>query len=122
MRKPQLSYIVLASNNVTSTLAFYLALGLSSKEERHGEGPIHYSIRFVGLVLEIYSLDDLPGANVGGGAIGLSVFQRLETIKARLRVTGFKANQPIIERKTDRVIILEDPDGRAVRVHEQKPG
>lgn len=46
--------IVLRTSNLDNTLRFYNLLGLSFNEEKHGNGPIHYSCTLDDIVLEIY--------------------------------------------------------------------
>ncbi|MBV9850371.1 MAG: VOC family protein [Armatimonadetes bacterium] len=54
MTSPTLGLVVLRAADVDRMLAFYHALGLEFVQERHGNGPIHYSCDLGGTIIEIY--------------------------------------------------------------------
>lgn len=50
----KINLIVIRTANLDIILKFYNMLGLCFIEEKHGNGPIHYSCSLDGVVLEIY--------------------------------------------------------------------
>ena len=51
---PTLSLLVLRCRDIEVSKAFYETLGLSFIREKHGNGPIHYSCEYEGMVFELY--------------------------------------------------------------------
>ena len=47
-------YVVIYVSDLVKSYDFYRDLGFDLKTERHGSGPIHYSISCDGIVIEIY--------------------------------------------------------------------
>src|SRR5436309_889163 len=56
MATPRLNLLVLKTLQLERLQAFYSALGIVFVEERHGNGPLHYSGTIGDLVLELYPL------------------------------------------------------------------
>ncbi len=54
MAETTFSLMVLRTDNIEASLAFYRAIGLQFQQEQHGSGPIHYSCEIGGTVMEIY--------------------------------------------------------------------
>ena len=50
----QLNLVVVRSLDPGSTVAFYQRLGLSFQQEKHGNGPVHWSSKMGNLIFEVY--------------------------------------------------------------------
>jgi hypothetical protein len=88
----RLLYVVLSTDKLEECLSFYAAVGLVFARERHGDGPVHYSVRLSdGIVLELYP----------AGGRGPSGPRRFGIV---LPPTGGPGGRHV----------LRDPDGRAV--------
>ena len=112
---PSLSFIALRTFKAEKMLAFYRALGLSFKEERHGKGPLHHACELGTSVIEIYPR--YPGEADGlqdGIIVGLTV-DSVEDALAALAAAGFGA-MPTPPAGAGRLLTanLKDPDGRKV--------
>jgi lactoylglutathione lyase len=60
---PQGSYVVLRVADIEKSAAFYRLLGIVLTQERHGQGPLHYSFPLApGIVCELYPLKPDAGA------------------------------------------------------------
>jgi len=46
--------LILYCKDIELSKKFYSDLGMTFKEERHGDGPVHYSTEINGLVLELF--------------------------------------------------------------------
>jgi catechol 2,3-dioxygenase-like lactoylglutathione lyase family enzyme len=114
---PTLSLIVLRAADLEATRAFYAALGLPLAEEKHGDGPTHYSCDLGGTVLEVY-----PGTagtappRSAGGAVMLG-FRVASLDEALARLAAPVASGPRPGPWGRRAVVL-DPDGRAVELSE----
>ncbi|HTM67997.1 MAG TPA: VOC family protein [Candidatus Binatia bacterium] len=112
---PALSFIALRTFKADRLLAFYRALGLAFKEEKHGNGPVHHACDLGGAVLEIYPR--YPGEADGlqdGIIVGLTVGS-VEDALAALATAGF-GGPPVPPAGAGRLLTanLRDPDGRKV--------
>ena len=58
--QPTLTLLVLRCRDLERSRAFYAALGLDPRSERHGAGPRHFSIRCGLTVLELYPAREMP--------------------------------------------------------------
>jgi lactoylglutathione lyase len=116
----RLSTIVLRVGDLEQAAAFYEALGLSFRREQHASGPVHYSCDLGTVVVELY-----PGSPGRAGAAGEAGATMLELIVPSLvdAIAGAEAGggRPITppkETEWGSVAVLEDPDGRRVRIRE----
>jgi len=104
---PVVKLIVLRTSRLIELKAFYERLGMSFVEERHGEGPLHYSTMLGEVVMELYPLaaDAVEAETI---RLGFAV-TALATIVTRLRATanGLRA-------------VVRDPDGRAVELYQRE--
>jgi catechol 2,3-dioxygenase-like lactoylglutathione lyase family enzyme len=110
--------LVLKSHGVNELRTFYGTLGLVFDEEKHGDGPTHYSGRLGDLVLEVYPLREDAGVADRTIRLGFAVAYLDEVVEA-LRAIG----TPVTEqpRATDwgYRAVVRDPDGRAVELYQQ---
>ncbi|WNO09987.1 VOC family protein [Teredinibacter sp. KSP-S5-2] len=102
-----ISLLVLRCTNIELSRDFYSKLGLSFIEEKHGDGPRHYSCEIDGMILELYP-------NKG------------EALQENIRL-GFKVDnlesvlEQVIVASTyvyagSAIYVITDPDGRKVEL------
>jgi len=101
-----INLIVLSTDNLAKSLEFYSFLGFIFQEEKHGNGPIHYSCEINNLVLELYlSTANFPAEK--STRIGITL-ENFNHIKNQI----IKKNIPF--KNTENFITIEDPDGRKI--------
>ena len=105
MRPPRIQLLVLRSKALTQTVDFYSSLGIQFTEERHGNGPLHYSANLSGLLLEVYPAKDEEHAECAT-RLGLTI--RRSELPNALQDLEFR------ETAWGRQATLQDPDGRSV--------
>lgn len=103
--------LVLYAPDPTRTVAFYAALGLAFREERHSHGPLHHSARVGEMVIEVYPTDRIPEA--GNSMVLAFPTADLSSTVARVQEAGIAVTgwPPPRDRGT---VVLRDPDGRCV--------
>ena len=110
---PTLSLVVVYAENIEATREFYSLLGLTFKDERHGNGPNHYSASLGDAVFEIYPLQD--GDLVGSLRLGFgvaSVDRTVETLKQRrVKIVTEPRDSP-----WGRRAVVADPNGNRVEL------
>jgi lactoylglutathione lyase len=110
---PTLSLVVLQSRNVEAAKDFYSLLGLSFVEEKHGQGPRHYSATLGALVLEIYPCQGSnPSAPIRIGFLIPYLDRTLELLKNR----GARIVREAKDSPWGRRAVVEDPDGNRVEL------
>jgi lactoylglutathione lyase len=98
--------LVLYVADLDRSRRFYSLLGLVFVEERHGDGPLHYSAELpTGIVMELYAAGEKP---VTRTRLGFMVQDRAATVDA-LRRNGFTVK---------RLSLAIDPDGNRVELHD----
>lgn len=108
--------IVLHSKQLDKTKAFYEALGMKFKAEKHNTGPEHYAAELENCVFELYPLPELVEASTDLLHIGIytshidyllnnPLLSASIVIKPRHTKWGYR-------------VVLSDPDGRAVELYE----
>lgn len=124
MKATALSLIVLRSDDMEGSLAFYSALGLAFVEEQHGSGPIHYSCELGGLILELYPLrpsssDSCEAADAGAEAtmLGFRVAS-LEAALSELKRLGVEPKSPPKDSAWGRWVSIIGPGGRTIQISE----
>jgi catechol 2,3-dioxygenase-like lactoylglutathione lyase family enzyme len=100
----ELSLLVLRCSDLAASRAFYEALGLEFRDEKHGTGPEHFSCRVGALVLELYPVSDPPSSLE---RLGFRVLDVESVTKAAVLAGG----------RLERPGVLLDPDGRKVELH-----
>jgi catechol 2,3-dioxygenase-like lactoylglutathione lyase family enzyme len=114
-----LSSLVFRTVRLDACAQFYRELGLALCEERHGEGPLHYSYQSGEVLIEFYpakSPDDLIGAGI---MIGVSV-KSLDEALARLQSIGVGIVKAPENTEWGRRAVVLDPDGRKVEIYERE--
>jgi lactoylglutathione lyase len=108
---PQGSYIVLRVADIEKSAAFYRLLGLVLTEERHGDGPRHYSFPFSSdMVCELYPFKQGAGAaqNIRLGF----VVENAEELKTNL----LRAGCALAPGTSANSFVVIDPDGNQVEL------
>lgn len=113
--------VILRANNKDETRAFYEKLGMKFSEHQHGNGPLHYVCEFRGAVLEIYQgrkqseqKKEHDWREAGETTLYVELPPELSTDQLTAEA---KIIQVIREHA---LIVLEDPDGRAVMVAQEE--
>lgn len=104
-----LNLLVLRTQNIDLSRAFYETLGLCFVRKQHGSGPEHYSAIMGEMVIELYP----GGAPAHGQRLGFQV-EDMESILAALTPQSILA--PATETDRGYAALLVDPDGRKVEL------
>lgn len=119
----ELSLIVLRANDLDKTRQFYTLLGLEFVQEQHGSGPIHFSSQCGSGVIEIYpgSAGTAPDRKTSGATtLGFRVVS-FDTVLQAVEQFGAKILTKLKDSQWGRRAVVEDPDGRAVKLNEVTP-
>lgn len=117
MNQPTLSLIVIKTDRMQSALPFYRCLGFEFTEERHGEGPLHYSASLGEAVMEIYPLPE--GQPVDSTTrLGFKVNNLQEAVE-RVEATDGQLVKPPCETAWGLMALVKDSDGRTVELYER---
>ncbi len=120
MRETFLSLLVLRTPRIDACLEFYKGLGLILVEERHGNGPVHYSSSSNGIIIEIYpqAYSSLSENQVERTIrLGFTV-ESLATTLESLGTLGAKVLKPPTITQWGNLAVVLDPDGREVEINE----
>ncbi|MEH2442495.1 VOC family protein [Nostoc sp.] len=119
-----LSFIVIRTMNIESTLSFYSALGMEFIEEQHGTSNlVHYACDLGNLVLEIYpykvTLVNSENQQIMGAEsmLGFNVTS-LERTLYNLEKLGIKSKISSKVKNSERRASVIDPDGRIIHLTE----
>jgi lactoylglutathione lyase len=99
----ELSLLVIRCADLAASKAFYDALGLEFRAERHASGPAHFSCQLGSIVFELYPASQAPPSLE---RLGFRVVDIEAATSAALRAGG----------RLDRPGVLVDPDGRKVEL------
>jgi len=111
MHKMKLNLLVLRCKNIQVTKAFYEKLGLIFVQEQHGKGAVHYATYVDEMVLELYPLKE--GFEIEQSRLGFSVAKGfIENMQDDV-VSQYEFNG-------QKVIVVQDPDGRKIELVEGK--
>ncbi len=109
---PALNLVVLRCSDIEQSRRFYAALGLSLRDEQHGDGPKHYSVTLGGVVLELYPSDGSPSTGV---RLGLALSATHAAIHEALALGGKVVRRSGAAESKSRVV-LRDPDGHVLDI------
>lgn len=106
-----LNLLVLRCKSIENSKVFYEKLGVSFKQEQHGNGPVHYASEFGGLVFELYPL--LSDEVVDRSRLGFTlkaddVGELLQRTEIEI-VSSYEFNSRL-------VLVVQDPDARQVEL------
>jgi catechol 2,3-dioxygenase-like lactoylglutathione lyase family enzyme len=118
----EVASIVLLSDHLDETVAFYRSLGVPLEEEDHGGGVMHAAGELNGLhlaVLACRGASPSPTWRSGGSTFVGFWVQSLEEVVAALQVTGAEVLAGHERREWGCRVVLLDPDGRAVEINQR---
>ena len=110
----KMNLLVLRVADLEASRAFYAALGLELRPERHGTGPLHYSCMMQQTVMELYPRTE-PSAQHCPVRLG---FQSPKHALERLLDTGLLKQPPRVIRSQHDfdVYLLRDPDENTIEL------
>jgi len=116
----QINLLVIRTSEPKALSTFYERLGMVFQYRQHGNGPMHYSAEFGGLVFEIYPLLKSQKTADSSLRLGFDVDNLDELI---LKLEG--AQVEIIQNPTQTdwgyIAIIKDPDGRKIELKQNFP-
>lgn len=116
MQRLHLQLLVLRCKDVEASRRFYERLGLTFTKEKHGSGPEHYASTEAGFVLELYPVKEGHGPdNVRLGFSLPGLGELIDDLMKHPDVIVLKQPRNTAD---GLVVVLQDPDGRAVKVTE----
>jgi len=114
---PQGSYVVLRVPDLEQSAQFYRSIGLTLTEERHGDGPLHYSFPLSdGMVCELYPLRSGAQPPTPGIRIGFQV-EDCSAVHATMASVGAS----ITPGTTPGSFVVLDPSGNQVEISPKIP-
>lgn len=105
-----IGYIVLFCGDLEASKRFYGVLGVELREERHGNGPGHFSFEISGIVIELYPLK--PGDAPGRERLGFKEVEGMEELIAKFEGLGAKRLYKAVSIPGNACFV--DPDGRTI--------
>lgn len=119
-----LGALILFSNAIEKTVAFYRAIGVPLEEEKHDdEGPLHYACELGSTHMAIHAAGEGRAAewrSGGSSYFGFAVDSLKVAVEAARR-TGARVVQEPEEYPWGPRSLVEDPDGRVVELFERLP-
>jgi lactoylglutathione lyase len=112
---PLLTLLVLKSHRVDALVPFYTALGVTFAEERHGDGPLHFTCRIGDTTLELYPLPADAGPADATTRLGVIVPNLRATLE-RLSALGVNVGT-LRETPWGLRALVRDPDGRTIELY-----
>lgn len=115
MADVSLRLLVLKTHDIAPVVEFYQSLGLTFAEERHGQGPLHYSAPLGDGVFEIYPLSDNQTVDATT-RLGFAIADPDAFVELADSVGGcvVKAGR---DTPWGYVALVTDPDGRTVELY-----
>ena len=124
MGKLKLGLIVLKTREIEKMLKFYKAIGLEWVEEKHGNGPTHYSTDLGETVLEIYPEERLSEKEtvIRGNTVFSFSVDNLDDVLISLQEIGIETASPAKQSNWGRHVLVFDPDNRLIEfIEPNKP-
>ena len=118
MAEVSLRLLVLKTPRVDRLRAFYHTLGIDSTEERHGEGPLHYTARVGDTILELYPLSGEAGSADTTTRLGFAVSNLAEVIQTLKDAGAAIVREPQPTPWGLRAMV-RDPDGRTIELYQK---
>jgi len=114
----QINLLVIRTSNPEVLSSFYEQLGMVFQYHRHGNGPMHYSTEFGGLVFEIYPL--LKNQKVADNSLRLGFdVDNLDELILKLRETQVEIIQKPTQTDWGYIAIIKDLDGRKIELKQK---
>jgi len=114
----QINLLVIRTSNPKKLSAFYEQLGMVFQYHRHGNGPMHYSAKFDGLVFEIYPLLKNQENADNSLRLGFDV-DNLDDLILKLRETQVEIIQNPTQTDWGYIAVIKDLDGRKIELKQQ---
>ena len=111
----QINLLVVRTSNPKALSLFYERLGMVFQYHRHGNGPMHYSAEFGGLVFEIYPLLKSQQTADHSLRLGFDV-DNLDELIFKLKEAQVEIIQQPIQTDWGYVAIIKDLDGRKIEL------
>jgi len=105
----KIKLLVIRCKDIKKSRQFYEQLGHGFIEEKHENGPVHYSSVREGFVFELYPAQKSEKDNT---RLGFEV-ENLELLGSEIEVVE------IIEHNNVKVKVAIDPDGRKIELYEK---
>lgn len=114
-----LNLLVIKTNSINMVKSFYELLGLTFKEERHGNGPAHYASYIGETIFEIYPLKKTKTPDKST-RLGFTVKSgMLDCLIHTFSDNGVKILEWPKQSAFGYRAIVRDPDGRTVEIYEE---
>ena len=107
----QLNLVVVRSLDPASTVAFYQRLGLSFQQEKHGNGPVHWSSNMGNLIFEVYPANDDNKVDKTT-RLGFTILDA-ESVLSNLRSTDVEIVSDLKLSEWGLRAVVRDSDGRS---------
>jgi lactoylglutathione lyase len=118
----ELASIVVFTEQLDQTVAFYRALGFPLDDEDHGDGYVHAAGEMGSVHVAVFPADDPGNAaewrTAGSTFVGLWV-PSLEAAMSALEALGAEILHGHQEREWGCRVVVADPDGRAVELNQR---
>lgn len=111
----QLSLLVIKTHHIERLKQFYESIGLSFQEEKHGNGPVHFTAFIQNIVFEIYPLP--PSIEIADTTTRLG-FQvgNLDVFIQHMKATGTQIIKEPRPTQWGYLALVKDPDGRVIEL------
>ncbi len=116
----QINLLVIRTSNPKALSLFYERLGMVFQYHQHGNGPMHYSAEFGGLVFEIYPLLKSQETADHSLRLGFDV-DSLDELILKLKEVKVEIIQQPIQTDWGYVAIIKDPDNRKIELKQILP-
>ena len=115
--------VILKTNRLEATVSFYRHLGITLTEEKHGDGPIHFTCKIQGAHFGVY--EHGPWTKEERRAIGQETMIGFEVESISEALSNFTKEELRVMIEPEEVewgkrCVLLDPDGRPVELNESK--
>ena len=111
-----LNLLVLRCKNIDDSRLFYEKLGFKFLKEKHDAGPMYFTADVDGLVFELYPLRE--NEKPDNCKLGFSTAS-LDSISDDLvHDKSIQLVEPVLKLHGDFVIVVKDPNGRAVEIRQ----
>lgn len=112
---PDIGLLVVRVSDLERSRRWYEVLGLTFREEKHGEGPLHYAATEDDFVIELY-----PASQTNPVPTGIRLGFRVPDVRAT--VAAMRSPESVIVEPVEKFgrlcAVLIDPDGIKVEVVE----
>lgn len=117
MHQTSCTFVTIFADRLSRTQAFYRAIGVPLKPEKHGDGPLHHSFNSSEVAVEIFAREDSSLSDLGT-LFGFEVAS-LSDACTRLKAIGADCVRDAACLGGVRRAVFLDPDRRAVFIFER---